>query len=166
MKIVENFLSPSIIDAIVKNNKELVGSPVWFSNLAWEPGLQRSSGTVLARKLSPELHLMIQKRLQQTKILSPQKKVKISAMAYLWQPLSYIPWHDDNGAAGGATIYLNKEWDPNWGGYLLWRKGKEVKCLEPKFNRLVVNTKLIEHSTTLTTAEAPLRQTIQIFWHY
>ena len=47
--------------------------------------------------------------------------------------------HDDNGRYG-CTIYLNKEWDINWGGIFIWYDGEELKALNPTYNMMVLNT--------------------------
>lgn len=44
----------------------------------------------------------------------------------MWHKLSFIPWHSDKDSYDAvrfaATLYLNKEWDDNWGGLFLYKK--------------------------------------------
>jgi Rps23 Pro-64 3,4-dihydroxylase Tpa1-like proline 4-hydroxylase len=91
---------------------------------------------------------------------------KFMAMAYIWKPHSYIPWHNDGIYSTGVTIYLNRNWNLDWGGLLIWKeKGTEkLQVSPPHFNIAVVNCNGIEHATTMVSPDAPLRQTIQCFW--
>ena len=84
-------------------------------------------------------------------------------MYYYWQPGSYIPWHNDGIYSNSITIYLNNKWDYSEGGLFLYKDGNDIKTIIPSDNLGVIQTGGVEHSTTITNTESPIRKTIQIF---
>ena len=40
---------------------------------------------------------------------------------------------------------------------------KDIKTIIPKYNRGVIQTDLVQHSTTITTTDSPIRKSIQAF---
>jgi Rps23 Pro-64 3,4-dihydroxylase Tpa1-like proline 4-hydroxylase len=78
---------------------------------------------------------------------------------YNWNS-SIIFWHNDGGWYFGITYYLNKRWDPNWGGELLLRDGRFVA---PIGNRIVFVKTPMVHKTSLTIEGADPRLTLQSF---
>lgn len=77
--------------------------------------------------------------------------------------LSYIPWHEDLTHKRSMTIYLNKEWDKNWGGYFMYELENEIRAVKPTFNTGVLFTPPVLHTTTMPTIDAPLRLSLQVF---
>ena len=69
-------------------------------------------------------------------------------MFYFWSVDSYIPWHDDAFGLMTGTVYLNKEWDRDWGGAFLYESGKKIYAEYPEYNKLLLQTKHTLHSTT------------------
>ena len=82
---------------------------------------------------------------------------------YYWLPGSYIPWHTDSNNTFAVTYYLNDDWDRNNGGFLLHGPEDDIKAVEPKGNRLVINTDYTPHSTTIIAPGSDIRCTIQGF---
>lgn len=162
MKIFKDFIAIDFLEEISAQNKENIHNDVWRTNKSWNPKIVKSSATVLIRHLDKECTNYLKNHLLTHNLLD--KNDTVFAMSYLWQPLSYIPWHKDSKRKGAATIYLNKKWDIDWGGYLMWKKNDEIKSLVPEFNNAAINDSNVDHSTTLTTLDAPARETIQIFW--
>lgn len=164
MKIFDDVLPPEFIFKIKHDNLNLKDKNVWRSNLSWPNAIVKSSSLVLIRSLGDEETQHLRNRLLELKAMPNNPDLQVGAMVYLWSPLSHIPWHNDEKWKGAATIYLNENWDPDWGGYLMWQENNEIKAVIPQYNRLAVNSGKIPHATTLTTKDAELRETIQIFW--
>jgi len=84
---------------------------------------------------------------------------------YRYPEQSSIYWHDDGISDGitnyGFSYYLNREWDPNWGGEFLIEGGK---WLAPTRNRLTVVKAPRMHRTTQTEQNAPDRISLQTFF--
>lgn len=79
---------------------------------------------------------------------------------------SYISWHDDWPHLYAMTIYLNDNWNINWGGLLVCSEdseGNSMEAIKPKFNCGIVIRPPVFHLTTSTTIDAPMRESIQIF---
>ena len=82
-----------------------------------------------------------------------------------WHKLSGIAKHNDGNHRWGATLYLNKHWDINWGGTFLWEESEDDwRALNPTSRTLVINTKQQLHMVTPVSPFAPMdRFTIQMF---
>lgn len=87
-------------------------------------------------------------------------------MFYNWTAMSHIPWHNDGHAKAALTIYLNEEWDPNWGGAFLYKDSEsdDIKAIYPQARRGVLQTGGVMHHVCPTSRSAPIRNTIQIFF--
>ena len=168
MKIINNFLSNVFIDKIINENKELLYSDVWRSSLGWQKEIIGSCGTVLIRDLNAEDKNLLKEALIAHNLILESENIELEAQAYLWNRLSYIPWHsdkdDDDSTRYAATLYLNNDWDDNWGGLFLYKKEGKIFGESPRYNKFVFNDKNYEHSTTILGTDAPIRQTIQLFW--
>ena len=94
----------------------------------------------------------------------PNDIKKISTSYHIWQPNSGIAIHDDGSYRFGATIYLNPEWHPNYGGWFIWRDKDidEWKVILPIENTMVVNIDKEEHLVTPVT-QNQFRVTVQIW---
>ena len=108
------------------------------------------------------------KALKKHTLVPDDKKIELDAQAYMWHKFSFIPWHSDKDSYDevrfAATLYLNKEWDDNWGGLFLYKKNDCIHAEAPRFNKLVFNDQNYEHATSMLTSTAPFRFTVQLFW--
>lgn len=163
IKEFNNFLNVDLINDIKKNVYENAESK-WRSSLIWHTSIRNSSTIVLTFEIEDNNF----KNLIKNKFISffPELKNKpMTVCYYLWPNLSFIPFHTDGGKYMGATVYLNEKWDKNHGGLFLYENNEEIKAIVPQFNKCVVNTLKINHATSLTTMEAPPRETLQIFFY-
>jgi Rps23 Pro-64 3,4-dihydroxylase Tpa1-like proline 4-hydroxylase len=163
VKEFNNFLNVDLINNIKKNVYENAESK-WRSSLNWAPLIKGSSAIVLTFEIADNNF----KNVIKNKFISffPELKNKpMTVHYYLWPNLSFIPFHNDGGKYMGATIYLNEKWDKNHGGLFLYENKEEIKAIVPEFNKCVVNIFKINHATSLTTVEAPPRETLQIFFY-
>lgn len=164
MKIFENSFPIDLLNRIQKESIQLREETIWRSNLTWDKNIVKSSSLVLIRHLNETDTAQLKKRMLELGVIDSEPDLTFRAMTYLWSNLSYIPWHLDKNWIGAATLYLNSNWDPDWGGYLMWEDQDGIHASPPEFNRMAVNNSNVKHSTSLTTKDADLRETIQMFW--
>ena len=83
---------------------------------------------------------------------------------YRYHIYSYINWHVDkgykNGYNGAYTLYLNDQWNRNWGGQLLFANGRFIT---PERNTLVIVPPDCMHSVAMIHKGAPNRMVLQGF---
>jgi hypothetical protein len=92
------------------------------------------------------------------------KDLSIFITYYVWNNLSYIPFHNDGNYCMASTIYLNETWSEDDGGLFLYKTNKDIKAIVPEFNKCIINKNNIIHGTTLTTTVSPYRETLQLFF--
>lgn len=85
-------------------------------------------------------------------------------MVYLWTNLSYIPWHNDAGYSGGLTIYMNKNWEDDWGGYFIYKDADDLKIIPPKKNTAILQENGVMHMVSTINIGAEHRITLQTFF--
>jgi hypothetical protein len=168
MKIVKDFIDSGFIQQVLTENDNLIYENVWRSSLGWQKEIVAPSGLVLIRSLSENQKITLTKALVEKGLVESGQKIELDAQAYLWHRLSYIPWHDDRHSDDeirfAATLYLNSEWNDNWGGLFLYKIGEEIRAEAPAYNKLVFNDQNFSHATSILSTDAPLRHTVQLFW--
>jgi len=133
------------------------------STFLWDPQLNSTAYSVVA--VSPiygTLKSLIIKDL--SGVLPSYESIKL--VFHIWFPGSAIKEHDDYKYAFTGTIYLNKNWDADYGGLLTWKKknDKEFTSILPIFNTFVLNEEKIPHMVTPIILNAEFyRVTIQVF---
>ena len=132
------------------------------SNFHWDEAIRRSSAVVLVRDYDETLRTLILDRLCERKLIEHRN---YSVMNYAWTRLSFIPWHSDANTKEGLTVYLNEEWELDWGGLFLYRNlENDIRAFAPKFNWGLKNDAWVPHSTTPVSLDAPEpRFTLQLF---
>ena len=142
---------------------------VWSSSsLEWESNLISGVvGSTLTTDVSEELSEELEKDLKQ---YFPSYN-RVTFTFYLWQTYSGINWHNDEGYAFGATLYLC-ELQSNWGGLFMWEDDESrvdgiLKSVRPRENLMVLNDKHEMHSvsTVLPNPHRIKRYTLQIRGH-
>lgn len=166
----ENVLDPRFIDELDKFVQAKKDKKEWQTNLFWPEYIIKSSTVVPVLSLDHVDTIRNYLREVYNKILPESSKHKMEINYYLWPPLSYIPFHDDSHKLIASTIYLNKTWDINHGGFFMYLENhnyhhENYKSIPPKYNSCVINDNKIKHGTTLTTMDAPIRKTLQIFFY-
>jgi hypothetical protein len=156
IKIINNALSLSLLEVVKDYSKH---GNIRHSYTNWGEEVIKDSNPVLIKDLSDNLSNRI---INELKVHLPEY-TEFKCMWYGWIRGSYIPWHADNNAKFGATIYLNDFWDEDWGGYFAYKDNNEIKCIKPEFNKMIVIKPPIEHTVFNTCSVAPVRETIQIF---
>lgn len=165
VEIINNFLDPILIHklkTIVKNN---LSEPVWKTNLFWNDGIVQTSSLVSILDLTDAQNFSdVFNQIKDLYIdkFPETKNKQYGILLYLWHKLSYIPFHSDSHCYMASTVYLNNNWNRNHGGFFIYEKDNKYEVVKPEFNKAVIN-KSVPHGTTLTTADAPIRETLQIF---
>jgi Rps23 Pro-64 3,4-dihydroxylase Tpa1-like proline 4-hydroxylase len=155
-----NFLKNSLIEKIHNCVEE---TKVWETNYSfWDPRLVNSSAPILVFDLTKTLESTIIEQVKaQCKEIRQYQEIKLRY--YKMMPGAYIPWHNDGGWSFAMTIYLNKNWDKDFGGYFAFAHDNQIKCLPPAYNSSVFISAPLEHCVFQTVQNAPPRTTVQIF---
>jgi len=176
ISILTDVLSEDFIQQLLAWNEQTKSGDVWASNQTkWVDVLKYATGgTILSRALPDEWKNPIYYELVNRNKLDylPHSS---SAILYMGFPTSCVNWHPDYAEYDAMSIYLNKEWDSNWGGWFAWteqNKGvdeygfnpKEGKFYSPQYNTAIYSTEREWHSTTPLSTTAPPRLSIQLFF--
>ena len=164
IKRIDNFLSENIIVNIKKIVEDNLDSTNWKTSMFWQEQIKKSSAVLPLFNLDnfseiKELILDFYKP-----YLNFKNFKNFHLTYYIWPPLSYIPFHYDGSYKIASTIYLNKNWDRDHGGLFMCKNGEDYLAITPKYNHCIINTNDEIHGTTLTTTDAPKRETLQIFF--
>ena len=132
------------------------------TNHSWDQNVVNDSAVVLIHVLTQEteLYIRITETIQNKLGIHNVKLIQF----YYWLQGSHIPWHDDSCHNGAITIYLNKNWNEDWGGIFLFKDENDITGLYPKPNMAVHLTSGIKHSVSPTTNNSDIRFTIQVFY--
>ena len=175
IRVIEDVLSQSFIDELLQWNEQTKGGDVWSSNQTkWVDVLKYATGgTILSRALSDEWKNPIYYELVNRGKLD-YLPYGSSAILYMGFATSCVNWHPDYADYDAMSIYLNKEWDSNWGGWFAWteeNKGvdapinpKQGQFYCPQYNTAIYSTEREWHCTTPLATVAPPRISIQLFF--
>ena len=155
IEVVDNILSKDTLTKVIKHNNKMNMRSLCANSLHnWPEEIIHFSKEVLV--------YILDKNSQEFKLIEKDIGKCSSVMYYYWQPGSYIAWHHDKFYQKAVTIYLNDEWNYKDGG-LFQYMDKDIKTIIPKYNKGVIQTDLVQHSTTITTTDSPIRKSIQAF---
>jgi hypothetical protein len=164
MKIFNNVLTEETIQNLRDETNLSLREGVWRSStLSWINEIQRGiMGSVACKDVSPELAESIE---DQVKHLLPPYD-ELCQQIYVWPGASGISAHNDGNKKFGATIYLNHDWQLDFGGLFVWvdKETEELKVRMPEYNSLVLNDNEEVHLVTpVAFTCAALRHTVQIW---
>lgn len=166
IEIFEDFLPSTDLELLLKEIKKVWEDEDYLCRTSynyWNSDIIRDSAMVIIHdfKKGSKVHDLINKACNEQLNMPAPEQIQM----HNFPPFSYIPWHTDRHVDNAATLYLNEEWNKNWGGAYLYKDNTGgVGALYPTSNRLLLQYNGIEHSTTMTTSSAPLRTTIQMFF--
>lgn len=161
----ENFLDEELYEESIKTAEYLLtlGGNNFCTNRWWDFGIRKDSHPVFVHNMNPEsdLYRNIRRTIEEkTKSVIQDDNI----MLYYWTRYSYIPWHNDGLQYKGAiTIYLNRDWHSDYGGYFLYEENNEIKALLPKRNLGLMQYGNLMHGTTPVNFDGDIRFTIQAF---
>lgn len=180
MKIFDNFLNTVDLHKIESYVNDSLNSTGWQSS---QDFYNHEIGGILPKTITPYL-FEIEGNIKEflLKIFKDKNIIKEPAFFVCLiqnaSPLSSIDWHTDTHLkyedpsaedpydVVGITIYLNKFWDPNWGGFFCRKTHKDDEegiFIQPKYNRAVINTGLEPHAVSPLSSSADNRISIQVF---
>ncbi len=163
-KITENSLSNEMLQKLhqfTRTGKQ----PDQTNFFGYNIGVIGVSNAIFAFTLDKDIEDEILNELIQKNIFQHKPK-KYTMHINLFSRGAFIPWHDDHSYMHTVTIYLNEIWSEDWGGAFLYKKPTnflDIACIYPKQNLAVSFKPPLYHSTTLTTINAPFRESLQIF---
>jgi len=161
----KNVLDENLINYIKKYVIDNKASKKWQNSMFWPEFIKKTSTTVSVLSLDDNKKICKELRKIYNELIPETKKMGMEVNYYIWPPLSYIPFHDDNHKQVASTIYLNKDWNIDWGGLFLYYEDQQIKTFFPSYNTCIVNNNKILHGTSLTTMDAVNRETIQVFFY-
>lgn len=173
--IQDDTLSQELINDILTWNEETKTHDVWATNQTkWVESLKYATGGVILSRVMPE-HLS--NRIYDD--LYNRGKIDYvpwsrATLFYMGLPNSCVNWHADYADYNAFSIYLNKEWDSNWGGWFAYTedynwiennvKPPKGEFIVPRYNMSIMSTEMEWHCTTPIGPYAPPRLSIQLFF--
>ena len=131
---------------------------------SWPSSVVGSSGTILVFDIENDSELFAKLKTALLPMVGQEFESKEWIFTYaVGSYISFIPWHGDDKHLRSMTIYLNQVWDKNWGGYFLYESEDGIRAELPTFNKGILFTPPLQHSTTMPTLNAPLRLSLQLF---
>jgi hypothetical protein len=162
--VYDEFLSNDLFDEVQTFAEKTIKSPNPYlgrTNFCWPDEIRNQTTPVLIIDIDENspLHNKLKAEIDVKTGLNVEQ-----LMLYIWTKLSYIPWHDDSHVESALTIYLNDYWDPDWGGYFMYKLNNEIKAIKPERNLGVIQTGGVHHSVSTVNLDANLRITLQSFF--
>jgi Rps23 Pro-64 3,4-dihydroxylase Tpa1-like proline 4-hydroxylase len=161
MQIIQNFLPLNLINDVKSFVRQQTNHRSNYTS--WNNNIIYNSSPIIIFDLNESLKIQIYPYLKQHKIFDESDYNLVKIMYYYFSPYSYIPWHDDANNNKAVTIYMNEQWNEDWGGYFAYEANEEIKCLKPNFNTAIVTIPPMRHTVFLVNPQAPIRESIQIF---
>ena len=166
MEVYKNVLSPETLQRCLMEYESIKDKEVWTtSSKFWHDNVKKGTyGLITIADMSYNLSLLVMKEVEH---LLPKESKGVKFTFQVWDRLSGLGWHNDNVPPFAATLYLNDNWDINFGGVFLWKKDKsdrEFNAIQPTENMLVLNDSKQDHMVTPISPLAPEdRITIQLW---
>jgi Rps23 Pro-64 3,4-dihydroxylase Tpa1-like proline 4-hydroxylase len=130
----------------------------------WSSDVVGMSGPIYLVDLSEELIFRIFTQLVKSFPEFNFSDLRAKATHTFGGRFSFIPWHTDENHILSVTIYLNEVWDRDWGGFFLYENKDGLGAILPRFNTAVGFKCPMTHCTVMPTINAPLRESIQVFF--
>lgn len=161
VKKTENVFSEALLEKLFLHTRD-GKAPNKTNFFNWGSNVIGVSNAIFVFDLPEELKKEVETELLNKNIFEQVPK-KWFCSVFLMSRHSNIPWHNDEKYKFTCTIYLNKEWDSNHGGYFMYEDGEELKAIIPTYNNAVSFAPPLKHTSVLTSNYAPLRESLQIF---
>ena len=166
MKFYNDVLSKETYDLVIEDIKSNIKKNVWTTSAFWEERLTSGAppSCAICHITDIAVHRMITKELVDK--LPTFNNLRLNY--HLWGRGSNINSHDDladSTRVFGGTLYLNKEWDIDFGGLFIWQdSNEEWKVHFPTCNSMVINDEGHRHLVTPISYDAPeFRISLQIW---
>lgn len=162
---IQNFLNPNayknIHRAIIKQRKNI---NLQSSKNIWSEYLINNIDAPFRVEVSNyEPFDMIKTLVQRNPFFQLKDVKEMSTVIHYMKKNSGINWHNDGNWKYGATYYLNRRWEKNWGGEFMFTDSDGHGYIPPVGNSLVIIKSPIEHKVNTVLTNIMPRITIQIF---
>jgi hypothetical protein len=159
MKIIENFFSDEDFNFLNEKSLEIYNNKNTSKN-TWNYNVKQFSKEIEVYDLKEEntIYSVINKTLIYYNIFNYSPQMRF----FYCPPGSYIPWHTDEGWYSALTIYLNDNWNFEFGGLYQYYDDNEIKTIIPRKNLALFQKGGISHSTTIQSVYSPIRRSVQI----
>jgi len=163
LKPIKKILEPSLYERLNRMSKQVYQKKDYGINTFWSKHVKEFSKPVFVHNIQDASIVdEVRANLLRLGIKRPMKNV----FMYFWIPGSYIPWHKDAKYTAALTIYLNKFWKVEYGGlFQFTTTSNVVETIVPSGNAGVYQEGGVPHSTTIVANNAPVRRTLQVFFH-
>lgn len=169
MKIVKNFLSDEDYQICYDDLVSKLVSDCWgYTKVTWRESAVTNgiTGSVLSSLVSNHVYDLILDKF--SSFIDVSTFTKIVMQYYVWQPYSGLSLHNDDGYKMASTIYLNQDWNVDYGGMFLWKESKEdeiFQAIPPIKGMMILNDQRQDHMVTPVSPLSPdLRVTIQTWF--
>ena len=165
MFVVKNVLSDDTIKDIQIDISSKLKQRCWgLSDFTWQPELIKGitgncASSSIESPIFEKIVCDVEKHL-------PQTYTHLLMSYYVWTRNSGIASHTDAAPfySFGASLYLNPDWDEDYGGLFVYEDNGIKKVIAPEFNTMVVNDKLTPHKVTSVSPLAnQMRMSLQIW---
>jgi hypothetical protein len=142
---------------------------VFKTNHVWDDCILHDSNPILIHTLpdTDDLSIRLKSHILDNVELTFNNVSTTKLSFYFYTSGAHIPWHNDNNHSGGITIYLNQEWNNDWGGAFLYSTNPS-KMIDggfyPKQNQAIIITDNLPHTVVPTTKYSDIRISIQCFF--
>jgi hypothetical protein len=128
----------------------------------WSEELVRHSvGDILIHHVEPQTSLFHRISADMEQHIKTNERI-VSILLYVWNSLSTISWHNDPTHDGAFVVFLNLEWQLNYGGFLMYYlQNDDIRAVPPTKNTGVVMRNHVMHHVSLVNPKAPPRLTVQ-----
>ena len=160
----EDFLSNELVIELESYIEKLRNDrkTIFTTNLTmWEKNLLNTSTAMLRYDFGQNETQLLNKIKKEVENKIPYYVSNV--VLHLFPPLSYITWHNDGHVNAAFTLYMNREWDDNWGGYLMYKKDNEIMAIKPEYNLGVLQEKGVLHCVSTVNIGSDYRISLQFF---
>ena len=166
MKLIRNFLDDTVLQQCKLDLEDKIKKDIWYSNRnVWGAHLVLGlKGDVLGTAVDPSINNNIKEALTKHVPELCDVDTEVRSQYFQWKPSAGISMHSDHLFKFVATLYLNREWEVDYGGIFLWQDlDNELRAQCPEYNAIMIDTDTLNHCVTPVTYAAPEnRLTIQI----
>ena len=148
MLVIKDVLSTETLRDVRMDLSGKLKQRCWgLSDFLWDPELKK--GIVGSCASSTVESPIAEKIVRDVEKFLPQTYSRLQIAYYAWMRNSGIALHDDGAPhySFGATLYLNKDWDADYGGLFVYEEDG-IKVILPEFNTMVVNDNRTPHRVT------------------
>jgi len=169
MKIVKNFLSEETFKICYDDLVSKLMEESWaFTAVTWqEPKvLNGITGSVLSATVSDNVYEILRNQFSSLFDISSFQNIRMQY--YIWPSYSGLALHNDAMYVKAATIYLNENWNVDYGGIFMWKDVESdefFRAVSPTKNMMLLNDSHQYHMVTSISPLSPdLRSTIQVWF--